>query len=462
MDISYAAAFADLTAPEACGTFQNTSAPGYMIGHMHELTGDRKAVVRVLERTILLLEENRTDTADAGVQALSLASARAWQPRRDELVERLQSARDWDRREGQIAEAAAFVPSVRSRICSPGVAGETWYLPRHRTLALFQSAMDEYIERMSEQEVVALTWTSPEQFDVTDPLWATVVLQKAQALLRGKARFPKHASKSDFRFQLENEARIALVADWGTGNDSARAVARQIEKKKPHHIIHLGDVYYSGDEREVRKRFLDGWPKPDSLHRSWALNSNHEMYSGGHGYFKAVLPEFSQGASYFNLGNDHWRVIGLDTGYVNHNLNMEQADWLAGQIEGSARFVFLTHHPYYSAFEEQGEKLERWVDGILSTGKVEAWFWGHEHKLVIYERAKGVKGRCIGHGGIPYLIPPEQGEREEFPIEFIHTRGRPDHPDRGVNGFALLTLNGKELHVEYVDQDGKTAHKEDL
>jgi hypothetical protein len=239
-------------------------------------------------------------------------------------------------------------------------------------------------------------------------------------------------------------------------------VARQIEKKKPHHIIHLGGVYYSGDERETRKRLLESWPKPDSPHRSWALNSNREMYSGGHGYFKIALPQFSQPASYFNLGNDHWRFIGLDTGYVDHSLNMEQAGWLAGQVEDAARYVFLTHHPYYSAFEDQPDTLRRWVDGILSTGAVKAWFWGSEHRLVVYERANGVKGRCIGHGAIPYLVPPERGEREEFPIEFIHTRSRPGRPEHGVHGFALLTLDRKDLHVDYVDQDGKTAYEEDL
>jgi hypothetical protein len=429
---------------------------------MHELSGDREAVIRVLEKTIARLEEDRPDTVHAGMRALALASPRVWQPRRDEIVERLESARQWDRREGEIAKTAAFVPAMRARVRAPGVTDEAWYSPRNRTLALFQSAMDDYLERKAEHQPAARAFSQPEQFDTSDPLWISVVLEKVKAFFRGKAKFPKHRTKGDFRFQLDDSVRIALVSDWGTGTENARAVVRQIEKRKPHHVIHLGDVYYSGDEREMRDRFLEPWPKPDSLQRSWALNGNHEMYSGGHGYFKTTLPEFMQPASYFNLGNDHWRFIGLDTGYVDHSLNMEQGDWLAGQIEGSARFVFLSHHQLYSAFEGQGDKLARWVAGPLSAGKVEAWFWGHEHKLVIYERVRGVKGRCIGHGGIPYLIPPDRGERDDVPIEFVHTRARPDHPDRGVHGFALLTLERKDLHVEYIDQDGAIAHKEDL
>jgi hypothetical protein len=429
---------------------------------MHDLTGDRQAVLRVLERTIHYLEEDRPETASTGVETLALPSTRAWQPRRDEIVERLQAAYEWDRREGQIAETAAFVPEMRARVRAPGVTDEPWYVPRNRTIALFQSAMNEYLERKSEQQPEMRGLAESEQFDTSDPGWISVALQRLRALFRGKAKFPKHRTAKDFRFELDNSARIALVSDWGTGNQNARAVASEIAKRKPHHIIHLGDIYYSGDEGEARRHFLDVWPKPSGVHRSWALNANHEMYSGGYGYFKVTLPAFDQPASYFNLGNDHWRFIGLDSGYVDHNFNAEQADWLAGQMEDGSKKVLLTHHQLYSAFEGQGDKMERWVDGMLTSRKIEAWFWGHEHKLIIYDRVKGVKGRCIGHGSIPFFIPPEHGENDDVPIKFIHTRGRPDRPDRGVHGFALLTLEGKNLHVDYIDQDGKKAFEEDL
>jgi hypothetical protein len=238
---------------------------------MHQLTGDRQAVIRVLEETIHRLQESRRDTVLAGTEALSLASTRVWQPRRDEIVERLSNAHDWDRREGQIAETVALVPARRAEVRAPGVVDEAWYAPRHRTLALFQSAMDEYLERKSAEDPAAAL-AAVEQFDTKDPLWASVALQKLKAFFRGKARFPTHRSSNDFRFQLDDSCRIALVADWGTATPGALAVAREIARRRPHQIIHLGDVYYSGDEREVRKRMLDVWPRPDSLQRSWALH----------------------------------------------------------------------------------------------------------------------------------------------------------------------------------------------
>lgn len=61
-------------------------------------------------------------------------------------------------------------------------------------------------------------------------------------------------------------------------------VMRMIRQKDPTHAIHLGDVYFSGEKKEIERRFLriidtDG-PSPQTC-RYLALNSNHEMYSGG-------------------------------------------------------------------------------------------------------------------------------------------------------------------------------------
>ncbi len=73
-------------------------------------------------------------------------------------------------------------------------------------------------------------------------------------------------------------ARVALLADWGTGLYGAPACADSIAKDKAGFqlVMHLGDVYYSGDEKEMQDRFLRLWPKVDgALNR--ALNGNHEM-----------------------------------------------------------------------------------------------------------------------------------------------------------------------------------------
>jgi hypothetical protein len=108
---------------------------------------------------------------------------------------------------------------------------------------------------------------------------------------------------------------VALFSDWGTGEETARRVMRQIKLQNPTHAVHLGDVYYSGTEKEIQRRFLDiidaEGPSPTTC-TYLALNSNHEMYSGGHAYFELTLKtRFQQEASYFNLRNAHWQLIGL-------------------------------------------------------------------------------------------------------------------------------------------------------
>ncbi|MGI8641489.1 MAG: metallophosphoesterase [Pyrinomonadaceae bacterium] len=221
-------------------------------------------------------------------------------------------------------------------------AAKDWYMPRDRTIAVFQAAMDEYIDKKLEssaqaqktgkgktpakrakgrfsmaESVVDTATVEPninlffvearhpslhgtaafagfEKYDNLDPGWVEVVWEKAKSLLRGKAKFIRHEKKTDFRFEIIDKptVKIALVSDWGGGNDAARAVALQIKARQPDHVIHLGDIYYAGTEHEINNRFLnmwDFWSSPAPAGRSFSLNSNHEMYGGGHGYFKTTI-----------------------------------------------------------------------------------------------------------------------------------------------------------------------------
>ena len=93
---------------------------------------------------------------------------------------------------------------------------------------------------------------------------------------------------------------MALLGDWGTGLYGAVPCAESIRRDGGRFdlLMHLGDVYYSGTRREVRERFLNVRPfREDAVNRF--INSNHEMYSGGHAYFRDTLPTFGQESSYF-------------------------------------------------------------------------------------------------------------------------------------------------------------------
>lgn len=224
-------------------------------------------------------------------------------------------------------------------------------------------------------------------------------------------------------------------------------------------------MYYSGTEKEIQSHFLDlidaEGPSPAGC-TYLALNSNHEMYSGGHAYFDLTLKtRFRQEASYFNLRNAHWQLIGLDSAYEDHGLKDPQREWLTAQLGTSGPTnILLTHHQLFSPFESRAfdRKLHQKVEPLLS--QVFAWFWGHEHKAIIYGEHKGIHARCIGHGAIPEQVPYGNPKFTNVPILKIDERQGPDGDD--MHGFALLRFDGERLHVSYIDELGTTWFSEDL
>jgi hypothetical protein len=274
---------------------------------------------------------------------------------------------------------------------------------------------------------------------------------------------------------LNARHRMALLSDWGTGMYGAPICADSIQKDKKRFdmLLHLGDVYYAGDISEVEARFLKLWPKVDGA-VSRALNSNHEMYSGGYGYFDRILPAFEQEASYFACHNDYWLLVGLDTGYDEHDLHGEQAEWLIDLVRGAGdrRVVLFSHHQPFSLFERQGEKILTKIGKLLDNQKIFAWYWGHEHRCALYDKHPiwNMHGRCIGHSGFPYfrdafkdsaLQTPGWLRREgknlvpgcevlDGPNPYIPNNGT----EYGPNGYVVLEFSDRELTEIICDADG--------
>ena len=131
-----------------------------------------------------------------------------------------------------------------------------------------------------------------DQYELLDPGWWASV---ANRLVQERAPFISHASLTDFRLEIPGDAHtVAMVGDWGTGLPTSQNIAREMSALRPSLTIHLGDVYYSGTRHEVENRFLPAWPA--GAIGTFALNSNHEMYAGGEGYFQVTLrqPAFSR------------------------------------------------------------------------------------------------------------------------------------------------------------------------
>lgn len=322
--------------------------------------------------------------------------------------------------------------------------------------------------------------------------WATVAWAKLKNRKPHPMKKPLHPGPQSF----PASGRIGLLGDWGTGLYGAPEIAATIRKDKDPYsmLMHLGDVYYAGTEAEMRDRFLNVWPKrTDAVHR--ALNSNHDMYSGGNYYFENALKDFNQDASYFAHQNDHWTLVGLDVAYVDHSIDDEQVEWLKGILAqaGDRKIVLFSHHQLFSCYESQGTKL--WGNAefakVLKSKRIFAWYWGHEHRCALYQKqdvASGLWGRCIGHGGMPQSrsktidLPKAAGfdkaDWRETPAQFdssgqqivppsILLEGENPHlgDERAKftpHGYAVLTFDGKRLIEQIVEPNGNVIYDQEL
>jgi hypothetical protein len=313
------------------------------------------------------------------------------------------------------------------------------------------------------------------KFSITDAGWVRSKLAEGVSSFRGKHEFNDKPARP---VELPSCSRLVLVGDWGSGLPRAQKVAKQMravleegmKSELTQHVIHLDDVYYSGWAREYQRRFLPYWPvdtEETDVIGSWSLNSNHDMYSGGYGYFDLLLAdsrfERQERSSVFSLRHPDWNILALDTAWEEGVLHGSQVDWLSNELGDPKRKVMLlSHHPLFSAYDSDGDKLAKQLDPILQARPVKAWIWGHEHRCVAYRPHRNVEfGRCVGHGGVPVYM--WHGTEDPYPSPAIYEDRR--CYTKGMErwalfGFIVLDFNGPEVDVRYIDENGQVPRKE--
>ncbi len=314
------------------------------------------------------------------------------------------------------------------------------FLPHDAYLTHVQSGLEA---RLASKELEAGGKSRDElfaQFGPNDWEWIKTVVQGGLTAIEGKSKFGLDPCEQ----QMGDRTRIVLFSDWATGMPRAQALAEQIkealeEPDEPceRHLIHLGDVYYCGEHDEYQRRFLKYWPafaeesESEVDVQSWNLNGNHDMYSGGRGYFELISPKaggpddprqeafaHQNGTSFFRIFNEHWQIVGLDTAYVDNDLDERQLpklrEWLEppkgnperGQATGR-RTILLSHHQLGSSRAQASVSpgIRKKTAALRKEGLIHAWFWGHEHRAFVYEEYLKVKFPvCIGNGGVPELL----------------------------------------------------------
>ena len=337
-------------------------------------------------------------------------------------------------------------------------------------------------------EARRLTEELTAQMGPCDPRWLQVVAVYIAHKIEGAIPYRRNTQLSDFVIdgRLPDRGRVALLADWGTGDNGARLLLRQIAEKKPDVVIHLGDVYYSGTEHEFQNYFYKVWqgtlgienvnwgakPSRPTTPATFTLAGNHDLYAGGKPYY-TTIDMLGQPASYFCLRNDNWQFLALDTGLHDSNpvdqtqptfLEETEVAWVKDKIQnaGGRKTVLLSHHQLFSAFEKiagavVNPKLVEQLGPILP--QVTAWFWGHEHNLVVYDEFQGVRGRCIGHGAFPVGVDELGKPDSQVPLQAIALS--PDSEDGGLfqHGYVIMELDGAAAKATYYQFDAESQEE---
>ncbi len=404
--------------------------------------------------------------------------------------------------------AALLDQDLDSMASSGGEPDGVPYLSRAPLVAMVQSHVEAALDEAEGQDEAApislwarlirdaqrLLHLAPGSFTPDDPDWYVVIAQGVlERLADGNAPFNERPAEHD---SVADNARLVVVGDWGTGLPRAQEVAAHMQHRiaealaagRQVHVLHLGDVYYSGLEIEDRKRFLDLWPvtsaQAEAGVTSWSLNGNHDMYSGGFGYFGTLLgdPRFirqrspdGQATSYFRLRSPSWDFIGIDTAWDTDVVSAgrvavlrdPQASYVAKVAANSTRkLVLFSHHQLVSVYDKSdlGTELPAKLAPVLDASRVTAWWWGHEHRAITYQATAGVGfPRCLGNGGVPILPDPNPPPGSKPAVTWHSTRTVAEDGRNWTRfGFAVLDLKPDRIDVSYIDDDGYVSHTETI
>jgi predicted phosphodiesterase len=356
----------------------------------------------------------------------------------------------------------------------------------------------QYVEaRVMGNHAVAQLLKNELTFSSCDPLWIEAITTYEEFVHSGNTIPYITLAPGTGVIPVGATLTVALIADWATGTTTAQNVLAQAVAMNPDIIVHLGDVYYSGTATEEQNYFYQAMA--DGLQaagktmgtgpgdvRVFTLAGNHDMYSGGAGYY-SVIKQLGQPASYFCLQNDDWQIVCLDTGYNDRDpftvvsnitqLTDDQVVWLNDLMAGcgSRSTLFLSHHQLYSGAGPVGQSAVgsntvNWGINPSLFGQLQAildrvavWIWGHEHNTVVFNPHVGLPaGRCIGSGAIPMLVEQDpyttdttlQGIDGVSPIAVPTMDLTYKLGDNGTDfnhGFAMLSLSGATATVSYYE-----------
>lgn len=198
-------------------------------------------------------------------------------------------------------------------------------------------------------------------------------------------------STSATSLEVPTGGTIAVIGDFGSGDDNQRAVADLVMARTPVAIVTTGDNVYS----DAGYATLVG-----DYYGSFVDNATFFPATGNHDYDEGIAA-FDDYFGYLSGQREYTVVVGdvgffiLDSeqGLASLDANHNQEAWLRKVVAASTAThkIVVVHHPPYSSGDRHGSTPDyQWdfasmgVDMVLS---------GHDH---VYER--------IELGGVTYVV----------------------------------------------------------
>ena len=197
---------------------------------------------------------------------------------------------------------------------------------------------------------------------------------------------------TDVAFPLQaNSVRLAVIGDFGNGEQHQIDVARQMVKSREafpfEFVITVGDNLLTGSQlADYDKDFAVPYKALlDAGVPFYAVLGNHDKTNE-----RFYKPFNMDGANYYTFKKRNVRFFGLDSNYM----DPKQVAWVEAQLRDAGNGdwkICYFHHPLYTSGKYHGPStdLRKVLEPLFVKYGVDVVLSGHEH---VYERVLPQKG----------------------------------------------------------------------
>jgi predicted phosphodiesterase len=252
---------------------------------------------------------------------------------------------------------------------------------------------------------------------------------------------------ADFAFPLQaNSVRLAVIGDFGTGEQAQIDVARQMVKSRAvfpfEFVITVGDNIYTGSQpSHFEKAFAVPYKALlDAGVPFYATLGNHDKTNE-----RFYKPFGMNGANYYTFKKGNVRFFALDSNYM----DQKETAWVETQLReagnGDWKICYF-HHPLYSSARYHGPDadLRKVLEPLFVKYGVDVVLSGHDH---VYERLRPQQG-------IYYFIEGASGSLRAGNLAPSTITAKGFDTDRS---FMMIEIGGDDLYFQATSRTGASV-----